>query len=45
MSGLGGAIDEAAMSAAKRVKVTPSTRCGHAVAGRVVVAITVRNPD
>jgi protein TonB len=45
MSGLGGAVDEAAVSAAKRVKVNPSTRCGHAVAGRLVVAITVRSPD
>ncbi len=45
MSGLGGAIDEAALSAAKRVKVTASTRCGRPVAGRLVVAITVRNPD
>ena len=45
MSGLGGAIDEAAVSAAKRAKVTASTKCGRAVAGRLVVAITVRNPD
>jgi TonB family protein len=45
MAGLGGAIDEAAVSAARRVKVNPSTRCGRAVAGRLVVAITVRNPD
>jgi TonB family protein len=45
LSGLGGAIDEAAMSAARQVKVTPSTRCSRAVAGRLVVAISVRNPD
>ncbi len=44
-TGLGGAIDEAALSAAKRAKVTASTRCGRPVAGRLVVAITVRNPD
>lgn len=44
-TGLGGAIDEAALSAARRAKVTPSTRCGRPVAGRLVVAITVRNPD
>jgi protein TonB len=44
-TGLGGAIDEAAISAAKRAKVTASTKCGRPVAGRLVVAITVRNPD
>ena len=45
MAGLGGAIDAAALAAAKRVKVTASTRCGKPVAGRLVIAITVRNPD
>jgi TonB family protein len=45
LAGLGGAVDEAAISAGKRVKVSPSTKCGKAVAGRLVVAITVRNPD
>jgi protein TonB len=44
-SGLGGAIDEAAVSAARRVKVTPSTKCGRPIAGRLVVAMTIRNPD
>ncbi|MFT3769965.1 MAG: TonB family protein [Minicystis sp.] len=45
MAGLGGAIDEAAIAAAKRVKATPASKCGRPAAGRLVVAITVRNPD
>jgi len=45
MAGLGGAIDAAAVAAAKRVKVAASTHCGKPVAGRLVIAITVRNPD
>ena len=44
-TGLGGAIDEAAVGAARRAKVTPSTKCGRPVAGRLVVAMTIRNPD
>jgi len=45
MAGLGGSVDEAAIAAAKRAKVTPGSKCGKASAGRLVVAITVRNPD
>jgi periplasmic protein TonB len=45
ISGLGGAIDEAAVSSARRAKVTASTKCGRPVAGRLVVAMTIRNPD
>jgi periplasmic protein TonB len=45
MTGLGGAIDEAAVAAAKRAKVSPITRCGRPVAGRMVYAMTIRNPD
>jgi TonB family protein len=44
-TGLGGAVDEAAVAAGKRAKFKPSTRCGKAAAGRFVVAFTVRNPD
>ncbi len=45
MAGLGGAVDEAAIAAAKRAKVTPGSKCGKPASGRLVVAITVRNPD
>jgi protein TonB len=45
ISGLGGAIDAAAVAAAKRAKVSPITRCGRPVAGRLVYAMTIRNPD
>jgi periplasmic protein TonB len=45
MTGLGGAVDEAAVAAAKRAKVSPITRCGRPVAGRMVYAMTIRNPD
>jgi protein TonB len=45
MTGLGGAVDEAAVAAAKRAKVSASTKCGRPIAGRLVVAMTIRNPD
>lgn len=45
MSGLGGAIDAAAVAAAKRAKVSPITRCGRPVAGRLVWAMTLRNQE
>jgi protein TonB len=45
MAGLGGAIDDAAVAAYRRVKISPATRCGKPVSGRLVVAFTVRNPD
>jgi protein TonB len=45
LSGLGGAIDEAAIAAGKRAKVTPATKCGKPVAGRLVVSMPIRNAD
>jgi TonB family protein len=44
-SGLGGAIDEAAVSAARRLRFTPGTRGGRNVAATFRITITVRNPD
>jgi protein TonB len=45
LTGLGGGIDEAALAAAKQVKVSPITRCGKPVAGRMTWATTLREPD
>jgi protein TonB len=45
ITGLGGAIDEAALAAAKRVKVSPITKCGKPIAGRLTWGLRLRNPD
>jgi protein TonB len=41
ISGLGGGVDDAAISAGRRAKLTPSTKCGRPVAGRLVVSVRV----
>jgi protein TonB len=41
LTGLGGSIDQAALAAAKQARLTPATRCGRKVAGRLLVSIPI----
>ncbi len=45
LTGLGGAVDAAAIAAAKRAKFAPSTRCGKPVAGKLPLAFRLEAPQ
>jgi protein TonB len=45
LSGLGGAVDAAAIADARGAKFTPGTRCGKPAAARLVISMTLRNQE